>query len=107
MSRGYSTQALMSSARMEECGLPSGALVCRYGKWYGYSLMVCAVVCGLFVLLRWVLSGDMGVASVFGIIGAMCLLLLPSVLSYRCHVDKMSLGPPSSTGCSTGRWLRC
>ena len=75
----------------EENNLSSGAFVGRIAKGCQYSAMAVAVI---GIGMGWFLAvpiQDPDVGMIFGALGLLSLLMLPTYLSYRCCVDKSKL----------------
>lgn len=80
------TEILDASAELEELELPNGEFVARIGKAYKIALSIAAVICfviGIPLVLRW--KEDVG--YIFLVFGTLSLLVLPSILSYRCKIS--------------------
>ena len=81
---------LEAFAEAEELDLPQGEFVARMGKAYKFSLSM-ASLASLAVGIRsaFVLREDAGI--IFLVLGIAALLILPTIISYRCVVNKISL----------------
>ncbi len=84
---------LEADAACEELELPQGDFVARMGKSYRKSTVIYALVAiciGLFLLLldneEW-----RDIAPIFLTLGGVLLLVMPTLLTYRCKVNKISL----------------
>ena len=75
----------------EEASLSSNSFVGAIASGYKYALVITSIVgigmgCFLSVYIQ-----DPAVGLIFGAIGVLALLLLPTYFSYRCHVDKIAI----------------
>ena len=77
--------------REEESSLSLNSFVATVAKGYRYStLIVCVVGIGMGYFLS-VPVQDPSVGMIFGILGIVALLLLPTCFTYRCYVDKNTM----------------
>ncbi len=79
-----------TAAEWEESDLPRNEFVARNCKAFQKTMVIAAAlstVIGTVLILRL----DVEVGSLFLVFGVALLLLLPTVLSYRCYVDKTCL----------------
>ena len=78
------------SAKCEEQDLPKGEFIAKTGKAYKIALSIAAFVSlAIGMPLTFVLNEDAGI--VFLVLGIAALLVLPTIISYRCVVNKISL----------------
>lgn len=77
-----------SSAAIEGLDLPKGEFVMQNCKAYKRTFVIAAAVTNGFGLLMLFLAHVIEVALVAFAFGLCLLLLLPTLLSYRCFVDK-------------------
>lgn len=81
---------LDASAECEELDLPSGEFVAKIGKLYKIVFSVASLISFLIGIPgTFIWREDVGI--VFLIIGILLLLILPTMLSYRCVVNKTVL----------------
>ena len=81
---------LEASAECEELDLPKGEFIGKMGKAYKVALSIASFVSlAIGIPTTFVWHEDVGV--VFLIIGIAALLVLPTIISYRCIVNKISL----------------
>ena len=81
---------LEASAECEELDLPKGEFIAKMGKAYKIALSIAAfvsLVIGIPTTFIW--HEDVGI--IFLILGIVALLVLPTIVSYRCIVNKISL----------------
>ena len=81
---------LEASARCEELHLPKGEFVGKMGKAYKIALSIASFVSlllGTPTTFLW--HEDVGI--IFLVFGIAALLVLPTIISYRCVVNKISL----------------
>ena len=81
---------LEASAECEELDLPKGEFIAKMGKAYKIALSIAAfvsLVIGIPTTFIW--HEDVGI--IFLILGIVALLVLPTIISYRCIVNKISL----------------
>ena len=81
---------LEASAQCEELDLPKGEFVAKMGKAYKIALSIASFVSLLIgIPTTFVWHEDIGI--IFLVIGIAALLVLPTIISYRCVVNKISL----------------
>ena len=74
--------------RKEEASLPSSSFVGSISKGYKYATLVISIVgIGMGYFLS-VPIQDPSAGIIFGALGIVALLMLPTCFSYRCYVDK-------------------
>ena len=81
---------LEASAAGEELDLPKGEFVAKMGKAYKIALSIASfvsLVIGVPTTFVW--HEDVGI--IFLVLGIAALLVLPTIISYRCLVNKTSL----------------
>ena len=81
---------LEASAECEELDLPKGEFIAKMGKAYKVALSIASFVSlaiGIPTTLVW--HEDVGI--IFLVLGIAALLVLPTIISYRCIVNKISL----------------
>ena len=81
---------LETSAECEELDLPKGEFIAKMGKAYKIALSIAAfvsLVIGIPTTFIW--HEDVGI--IFLILGIVALLVLPTIISYRCVVNKIFL----------------
>ena len=81
---------LKASAECEELYLPKGEFIAKMGKAYKIALSIASfvsLVIGIPTTFIW--HEDVGI--IFLILGIVALLVLPTIISYRCIVNKISL----------------
>ena len=84
----YLTEWLNDSRIEEEASLYTKSFVATIAKAYKYStLIVCIVGLGMGYFLS-VPVQDPGVGIIFGVLGIVGLLMLPTCFTYQCHVDQ-------------------
>lgn len=82
----------LQDARMaEERDLPKGRFCARCSKALRRSSVVLIVLVGTAGVLQILAGSEPGVPALFLGMSGLMLLMLPSVLSYRCQVDEQSL----------------
>ena len=85
------SRLLNNLRKEEEDSLQTNTFVGGIAKGYKYSLLVVSVVgIGMGYFLT-VLIQDPSVGLLFGALGIVALLMLPTYFSYRCYVDKSIL----------------
>ena len=87
----YVSELLNNLRKEEEDSLQTNAFVGAIAKGYKYSLLVTAVLgigMGYFLTVP---IQDPSVGLIFGALGIVALLMLPTCFSYQCHVDKSIL----------------
>ena len=87
----YLSELLNNLRKEEEDSLQANSFVGAIAKGYKYSLLVTAVFgigMGYFLAVP---IQDPSVGLIFGVLGIVALLMLPTYFSYRCHVDKNTL----------------
>lgn len=88
LSSMYMSEWLNTLRKEEESSLPSNSFVATIAKGYRYSsLVACIVGIGMGYFLS-VPIQDPSVGMIFGALGIVALLMLPSCFSYRCYVDR-------------------
>lgn len=81
---------LESSAQCEELDLPKGEFVAKMGKAYKIALSIASFVSlAIGIPSTFIWREEVGI--VFLVIGIATLLVLPTIISYRCIVNKISL----------------
>ena len=81
---------LEDSAECEELDLPKGEFVAKMGKAYKIALSIAAFVSlAIGIPSTFVWNEDVGI--IFFVLGIGALLVLPSIISYRCTVNKIFL----------------
>lgn len=77
--------------KTEEESVSSISFVGSMAKVYKYGLLIASVIgIGMgFFLIAYI--QDFSVGMIFGIIGIIALLMLPTYFSYRCYVDKHTI----------------
>ena len=84
----YMSEWLDDLRREEEASHSSNSFVATIAKGYRYSTLVsCIVGIGMGYFLS-VPIQDPSVGMIFGALGIVALLMLPTCFSYRCYVDK-------------------
>ncbi|MBE7027359.1 MAG: hypothetical protein E7410_07380 [Ruminococcaceae bacterium] len=81
---------LETSAQCEELDLPKGEFVAKMGKAYKIALSIASfasLVIG--IPSTFILHEEVGI--IFLVLGVAILLILPTIISYRCIVNKISL----------------
>lgn len=86
----FLSDVLEASAEKEELDLPHKEFVMRTGKLLKILLTI-AVVVSFGIGLPMFFLSDRGIALLLLILGGCGALVLPSLLSYRCKVDKISI----------------
>ena len=87
----YLGELLNNLRKGEEDSLQTNSFVGAIAKGYKYSLLVVSVVgIGMGYFLS-VPIQDPSVGMIFGSLGIVALLMLPTYFSYRCYVDKSVL----------------
>ena len=86
----YLAEAMEASARVEEFDLPEGEFVGRCGKMF--RRIFTALTAILSALGVWAYaSGRRDVAYLFAALAVIGILILPSILSYKCIFTKQSV----------------
>ena len=86
----YINEILDNTVKLEESGLPYKHFVARMGNWYKILLSIGAVIMiALGFPMYFVWEPTVGILC-FAIAG-LALLLLPTMISYKCYVSKASL----------------
>ena len=81
---------LEAFAEAEELDLPQGEFVARMGKAYKFSLSTASFASlAVGIHSAFALREDAGI--IFLVLGIAALLILPTIISYRCVVNKISL----------------
>lgn len=90
-SNNYLFEILDDMVSLEEDDLSSSKFTATIGKVYKIVLSIAAIVCiGLSFVIAFVLDSiDVGI--VFAVLGVIALFFLPTVFSYRCYVDNISI----------------
>ncbi len=78
---------LTLSAELEELDLPRGEFIAKNGKLLKISLLITAIVCTTIGLLMFVLYNE-EFGLLFLLLGVVEFLILPTLFSYRCVVNK-------------------
>ena len=87
----YLSKSLNNLRKMEEDSLQGNSFVGSIAKGYKYSLLIASIVgIGMGYFLS-VSIQDPSVGMIFGTVGMLALLLLPTYFSYKCHVDKNAI----------------
>ena len=87
----YLSELLNNLRKREEDTLQANSFVGGIAKGYKYSLLITAVFgigMGYFLFVP---IQDPALGLMFGVLGIVALLLLPTYFSYRCHVDQSTL----------------
>ena len=87
----YLSELLNNLRKGEENSLQGNSFVGGIAKGYKYSLLITAVLgigMGYFLAVP---IQDPSIGLIFGALGIVALLMLPTYFSYRCHVDKNTL----------------
>lgn len=88
LSSRYLSELLNDLRREEEASLSANTFVATIAKGYRYSTLVtCIVGIGMGYFLS-VPIQDPSVGMIFGALGIVALLMMPTCFSYRCYVDK-------------------
>ena len=82
---------LSNAARLEEEGLPAGAFSSRYSKYHRYGLLIACVVSTCISAIIGFVAKEWDIAMLIFALAVACLLLLVTVISYRCYVDNSVL----------------
>ena len=81
---------LESYAEREELDLPKGEFVAKMGMAYKIALSIASLVSlAIGIPSTFIWHEDVGI--IFLILGIVALLVLPTIISYRCIVNKISL----------------
>ena len=81
---------LEASAEAEELDLPKGEFVAKMGKAYKIALSIASFVSlAIGIPTTFILHEDIGI--IFFVLGIAALLILPTIISYRCVVNKISI----------------
>lgn len=87
----YASEWLNNLRKGEEVNLQKTSFVGSIAKGYKYSLVAVSVIgiaMGYFLCF---LIQDPAVGMIFGTLGIIALLMLPTYFSYRCYIDKSTL----------------
>lgn len=91
MNTKFVSQGLGAAVRVEELDLPSGQFAAYVGRSYTCALILTAVIgISLGSALMFLLQ-DSVAGTAFLSLGVVAVLILPTLLSYRCCVDSDSL----------------
>ena len=81
---------LDASAECEELDLPKGESIAKIGKAYKVALSIASSVSlAIGIPMTFVWKEDVGI--LFLVLGIVALLVLPTIISYRCIVNKIFL----------------
>ena len=81
---------LEASAEAEELDLPKGEFVAKMGKAYKIALSIASFVSlAIGIPTTFIWHEEVGI--IFFVLGIAALLILPTIISYRCVVNKSSL----------------
>ena len=83
------SDCLKESAAGEELNLPKGEFVAKMGKGYKIALSVASIV-SLAIGIPSIFVWHEEVGIIFLVLGIIALLILPTMISYRCVVNKIS-----------------
>ena len=86
----YINEILDNTVKLEEADLPYKNFVARMGKWYKMLLSIGAAVMillGLPMYFIW----EPTVGFLCFVIAGLALLILPTMISYKCYVSKRRL----------------
>ena len=80
---------LASYASGESLDLPNGEFVAKYAKAFKIACIIASVACILTgSLLFFFVKEDREIAIIFLVLGVAMFLLLPTLLSYKCCINK-------------------
>jgi len=83
---------LNDSRKKEEEALKTTPFVGKMAKGYKYTILIISIVgIGLGLFLMSIDTESLYVGMLFGIIGALALLQLPSLFTYQCYVDQNTM----------------
>ena len=81
---------LESSAEAEELELPKGEFIAKMGRAYKIALTLASLVSlAIGIPSTFIWHSEVGI--IFFVLGLAALLVLPTIISYRCVVNKISL----------------
>ena len=81
---------LEASAEREELDLPKGEFVAKMGKAYKIALFIASFVClAIGIPTTFIWHEEVGI--IFLVLGIAGLFVLPTIISYRCVVNKIFL----------------
>ena len=86
----YINEILDNTVKLEEADLPYKNFVARMGKWYKILLSIGAaamILLGLPMYFIW----EPTVGILCFVIAGLALLILPTMISYKCYVSKTSI----------------
>ena len=81
---------LEASAEAEELELPKGEFIAKMGRAYKTALTLASLV-SLAIGIPSIFIWHSEVGIIFFVLGLAALLVLPTIISYRCVVNKISL----------------
>ena len=84
------TDYLEASAEAEELDLPKGEFVAKMGRAYKIALSIASLV-SLAIGIPSTFIWREEVGNIFLVLGIAALLILPTIISYRCVVNKIFL----------------
>ena len=81
---------LEASAEAEELELPKGEFIAKMGRAYKIALTLASLVSlAIGIPSTFIWHSEVGI--IFFVLGLAALLVLPTIISYRCVVNKISL----------------
>ncbi len=90
MSYNPLAELLDSSTKYEELDLPKGEFIAKIGRAYKIALLIAVFVCLIIGIPSAILWHEDG-GYIFLLLGIPAILVLPTFISYRCTVNRISI----------------